>query len=43
MSDASGHLPSPRLNLHNSPVTLRQMRAFVAVAQDGSITQAVCT
>jgi LysR family carnitine catabolism transcriptional activator len=40
VSDASGHLPSTRLNLHNSPVTLRQMRAFVAVAQDGSITQA---
>jgi DNA-binding transcriptional LysR family regulator len=26
--------------LRNSPITLRQMRAFVAVAQDGSITQA---
>jgi len=27
-------------NLRNSSITLRQMRAFVAVAQDGSITQA---
>jgi len=33
VSDAGGVL-------RNSPVTLRQMRAFVAVAQDGSITQA---
>lgn len=33
MSDANG-------TFRNSPVTLRQMRAFVAVAQDGSITQA---